>query len=252
MTTKPKLILYVFSISHYCEKAKWALDYLGFDYQVKVLLPGLHMVFAKKLGLNGSSLPFLQIDDLAIQGSSEIIDWAEKNSSISNTTLALATTSTKPEELEKRLDDVLGVHLRRYFYSEALVDYPETVKPIFAEGLTFIEKIKLSMMWPTVCKKMIARMNLGEEQRVESQKLIESELDYLDKLLSDGRSYLFEDKFSRVDLTASSLLGIIVSSPEHPAQDNFVLPPMASKLAKEWSNRPTFKWVLNMYAKHRR
>ncbi|MFT6045245.1 MAG: glutathione S-transferase [Arenicella sp.] len=34
--------LYVFAIFHYCEKARWALDYLQVDYQLLYLSPISH------------------------------------------------------------------------------------------------------------------------------------------------------------------------------------------------------------------
>jgi len=43
------LTLYQFPISHYCEKARWALDYKKLDYRKVNLLPGPHMKKTKKL-----------------------------------------------------------------------------------------------------------------------------------------------------------------------------------------------------------
>jgi glutathione S-transferase len=34
------ITLYQFQFSHYCEKARWALDYKGLAYAPKNLLPG--------------------------------------------------------------------------------------------------------------------------------------------------------------------------------------------------------------------
>ena len=36
------LKLYTFNISHFSEKARWALDYEGILYEERVLLPGPH------------------------------------------------------------------------------------------------------------------------------------------------------------------------------------------------------------------
>jgi len=41
--------LYQFQFSHYCEKARWALDYKGISYKPRNLLPGLHVKPARKL-----------------------------------------------------------------------------------------------------------------------------------------------------------------------------------------------------------
>ena len=48
------LVLYQFPISHFCEKARWALDYKGLDYTTKNLLPGLHVKTTKKLAARSS------------------------------------------------------------------------------------------------------------------------------------------------------------------------------------------------------
>ena len=50
--------LYQFEFSHFCEKARWALDYKGLAHARENLLPGLHTRVARKLAPN-SSLPIL-------------------------------------------------------------------------------------------------------------------------------------------------------------------------------------------------
>ncbi len=71
-------VLYVFAISHFCEKARWALDHLGIAYELRYLAPGEHAELAKKLGAPKSSVPFLDTNGKLIQGSSAIISWAEE------------------------------------------------------------------------------------------------------------------------------------------------------------------------------
>ena len=72
---RPQLI--TFGISHYCEKARWALDYCNIDYRIELLAPGPHIKFCRSLGLGDTTLPVLVAGGSAIQGSSQIIDWAE-------------------------------------------------------------------------------------------------------------------------------------------------------------------------------
>lgn len=61
-------VLYVFNISHYCEKARWALDYFGIQHEARHVMPGAHRIIAKKLGARRGSVPFLQTDDGRLQG----------------------------------------------------------------------------------------------------------------------------------------------------------------------------------------
>jgi len=242
--TKP--ILYVFSISHYCEKAKWALDHLEINYEVNTLLPGQHIAFAKKLGLKRGSLPILQAGGEIIQGSSLIIDWAE-----TVTDRDLLPSANKTVHIEKRLDDILGVHLRRQFYSEAMVEFPATVKPMFMYGLNNIDKLKLSFIWPIIRKKMIPAMDLGYEQGLASRAMVEAELAWLDGQLADGNRYLVNNQFSRADITAASLLAPIVLPAQYPMTKIMQLPPRVLQDCAQWHDRLVFNWVRKMYCEHR-
>ena len=246
-----KPILYVFSISHYCEKARWALDYLGVEYQQKALAPGLHLQTTKKLGLSKSSVPILAIADKVIQGSADIINWAEQTASASQAERSLPSNDSEIQSIEKRLDDVLGVHVRRQFYSEAILHYPHTVKPIFNEGLSMLDKLKFSLIWSKVTKTMVTRMDLGPQQRLESKAIVDTELDWLNSLLADGREYLAGDSFSRADLTAASLLAPLVVPPEHPLKAPIILPPLLQQDVQQWEQGKILNWVRKMYAEHR-
>ena len=241
--------LYIFAISHYCEKARWALDYLNIDHKVKVLAPGLHIRWAKKRGLPDSSLPILDTGSDYIQGSSDIIDWADSQTSSINR-LTPHSDAEKHLEIEKRLDDISGVHTRRMFYSEALVEHPATVRPIFIDGLPTGQRLQISATWPIISRAMVRMMNLGFEQGRESKNILEEELDWLDSLLTDGRRYLIGDSFSRADLTASSLYARIASI-SHPKIKPVQLPPRTQSIADAWKERPFIRWVQQNYAEFR-
>lgn len=72
-----KPVLYQFPISHYCEKARWALEFKGIDYQVKNLVPGPHRQTLKKMAPN-SHTPVYQCGEVIVQGSDQIIDYLER------------------------------------------------------------------------------------------------------------------------------------------------------------------------------
>lgn len=244
-------VLHVFAISHYCEKARWALDYLGIDYRINYLAPGLHVRFARAHGCADTTLPILVDGNLAVQGSSNIIDWAQVQGESATRSLSADDEQTC-HEIEQRLDELFGVQVRRYYYSDALVTQPQSVKPMFSRYLPWQQRLVLHFAWNKICKLMIRGMDLGAEQSHESRQIVEAELDWLDGLLADGREYLVGDHFSRTDVTAASLLSALALPPEHPTYGSLQVPPATAVDLAAWQQRPVIQWVREMYRRYRR
>ena len=244
-------VLYIFAISHYCEKARWALDYLGVDYRLQHLSPVSYIKFVRGLGMPDTSLPILVSGAQALQGSAQIIDWAEAHKGPAAASLELAIDRAEAREIERRLDDVAGVHLRRYYYSEALLDRPHTVRPIFARDLCWHQRLVLRLSWDKIRRYMIRGMDLGVAQGLESRDIVEAELDWLDNLLADRRAFLLGEQFSRVDLTAASLLSPLVLPPQHPSYHDLQLPPGIAADLEAWRERPSLNWIRGLYQRYR-
>ena len=246
-----KPVLYVFAISHYCEKARWALDYLNIDYDIRFTPPGAHRKITAKLGLRSSALPLLVTDGVVTQGSADIITWADAASTTDSKRLTPDSAYEECMAIEKRLDDIAGIHARRYYYSEAMVDHPRTVRPMFSDNLPMMQKLVVVVSWGMIRKLMIKRMDLGPDQGRESREIVDAELLWLDELLSDGREFLSGDGFSRADITAASLLAPLASPKEHPTYNRLELPPNISIDLENWKNRPSLVWVRDTYTKYR-
>ena len=249
MTTANSPVLYIFAISHYCEKARWALDYLGIDYELRHVAPGEHGKIAKKLGAPKTSVPYLALDDKVIQGSGDIVSWAENQNPAE--TNGMTPDAAACDAIEQRIDTTAGVHVRRYYYSEALVDYPSIVRRIFTRDLSLISGLKVKLAWSKIREFMITRMDLGKDQGQESKAIIDAELEWIDGLLADGRSYLVGDTFSRADLAVASILSPLVLPPEHPVYRQVAHTPGISEEMSAWRDRPSLKWTREIYAKHR-
>lgn len=242
--------LYVFNISHYCEKARWALDYFGLDYQARHVMPGVHRLIAKRLGAKHGSVPFLQTDGGVVAGSAAIIDWCEAHNAGKRPSLS-GVDPVAVRATEKRLDSTVGVHVRRFYYSDALFSNPAAVRPIFSDGLPVWQRAAVTLGWPGMVPLMIKGMDLGTAQGLQSRAVLEAELDWLDSLLADGRPYLHGGQWSRADLTAAALWGPLAAPKEHPTTDKAFFPSGVLKAIQAWENRPAMQYVRRMYATHR-
>src|SRR3989338_6318144 len=114
-------ILYQFSLSHYVEKARWALEFKKIPYTKKNLVPGPHIFTIKRLAKN-TTVPLLVHNGKNIQDSTSIIDYLETVQPTPALNPAGAGTQKEALEWEEYFDQEVGIHLRRFFYSFVLHD----------------------------------------------------------------------------------------------------------------------------------
>ena len=242
--------IYLFAISHYCEKGRWALDYFGIDYEPVYLAPGMHLAWAKKNGLESSGLPVVESNGQLIQGSSKIIDWAE---SVSDTGKTLVTADNRDEVLamEQRLDDVSGVHTRRMLYAHTITKDPKRIRDNFLRDLQGSDALKLKLTWPVVRRIMIKKMDIGDAQGQESKAIVEQELTWLNQQLEGGRRFLVGDSFTRADLTMSALYSRFAAPEQHPFASHMATPPGLEDFYKKWRQEPVIQRIVDNYREFR-
>lgn len=242
---KPRLI--TFGISHFCEKARWALDWHGIDYDEISWPPGVHQILAKRCGAKDTTLPILLDGNTIIQGSGAIIDWADEKTKDSTRNL----TQADALEIEKRADEVIGLHVRRLAYAEILPGFPRLAKPALFSNASAVNRVIGNMMWPVTRRVMMRIYDITPAAASESRGKLEGELDWLDSKLSDGRRYLAGNRFSRADLTVASLLAIFARPLEMPVFHEMSVPDALEADYERWRNRPVMRWVRGQYQSHR-
>jgi glutathione S-transferase len=126
------LRLYTFQVSHFAEKARWALDYKRVPYEERRLLPGPHLAVTRRLSRR-TSVPLLLAGGRVVQGPSEIIDFAEQRWLDRPLNPQDSGLLEQALELEGWLDRELGERLRRVFYFYALRQL-EIVLQLFTQG----------------------------------------------------------------------------------------------------------------------
>jgi glutathione S-transferase len=246
-------VLWHIEISHYNEKARWALDQKGIEHERRAPTPGAHMIVAFWLTRGRSkTFPLLQLDGEAIGDSTAIIAELERRYPDPPLYPEDPDERRRALELEEFFDEELGPHARLLAFHEATKD-PAVVERFTVDLLPG----RLADIGPVRAGAMrffstfaALRYGVKSDRRAELAKAkILAAFDRLESELGSG-DYLVGDGFTVADLTAASLLYPLVQPPEGPA-----LPPAPEALERfraPLKERPGYRWVQEMFAKHRR
>ena len=110
-------VLYTIPISHYCEKARWALDRSGIPYRERAHVQVIHRFVAMRVGRSKTMPVLARSDGGVLTESEDILAYAD--------TRAPADARLYPDDpaerdevraLERDFDDRLGPHGRRWMY----------------------------------------------------------------------------------------------------------------------------------------
>ena len=242
--------LLLFPHSHYCEKARWALDYKSISFQPVAILPGFHIVTVRKYAPK-TSVPVLLTEDIAVQGSDEIIHYLDARYPYKPLTPQLNEDQVKCLELETWADTDLGQPLRQILYA-GLLGYAEFVCDCFAFTMPKYKKFLLKMTYPVVRRKIYQAYVVSDEKVLSAKTKFATALEILEERLST-KEYLVGNGFSRADLTVASLLSLIVMPEEHPFpwQDIKIPDEKTQLFCENYAAHPVADWVRGMYKQHR-
>jgi len=237
-----------FPHSHYCEKARWALDFKGLEFEAVPILPMFHLITIKKFAPN-TTVPVLLNAEDAKQGSSEIITYLDDKYPTDLLTPSKEKERKKCLEIEQQMDECLGENLRRIYYSKLLA-YPELIGHCFTHPMPKIKQIIFKLIYP-FCRYKIYQHFVISEQRVDqSIKDFAKSMDELAVIL-EGKEYLIDDRFSRADLSIASMLSLMIMPKEHPFPWQEMPDPYIKSFQESYHDHPVSTWVRMIYSRHR-
>jgi glutathione S-transferase len=242
-------VLWQLRVSHYNEKARWALDYKGIAHERRSFAPGAHRLRGR-LKWKGRTTPILDVDGRTIGDSTEIIAALEERWPDPPLYPADPADRERAIELEEFFDTELGPYVRGAVF-DAMLDDPEIAVGVGSQGFgaatRFVQRATFPLIRPLIRRDLIDSVGGADEARRRTV----AALDRLEREL-DGRPYLVGERFTVADLTAAALFAPLVAPPEFPYElPDDPAPPAWEEFRGPLRERPGWRWVEETYRRHR-
>jgi glutathione S-transferase len=245
--------LWHIAISHFNEKARWALDYKEVPHSRRALaLPGSQIPAAMVLTRGaGYTFPVLEIDGRGIGDSTAII--AELEARFPEPPLYPADPEQRRRalELEDFFDEELGPHIRLLAFHELGKD-PERFEAVIARSAP--PAIARLGGGAVAYARTYTSLRFGARNEDAAELARAKVIAALDRLEAELGSddYLVGDSFSVADLTAASLFFPLVIPEGGPAPTDEPAAAGIESFRAPLKQRPGFEWVEEIYRRHRR
>ncbi|HWA53533.1 MAG TPA: glutathione S-transferase [Solirubrobacterales bacterium] len=245
-------VLWHIAISHYSEKARWALDYKRVPHVRRAVpVPGIHIPASIWLTRGASqTYPVLELDGAAIGDSTEIIAALEQRYPEAPLYPADPALRRRALELEDFFDEELGPHIRLLAFHEMGKDRDRFESLVtrtvpgpmgrFGAGAVTYARTYTGL-----------RFGVRDEEAAELARVkVIAALDRLEAEL-DGGDYLAGDSFSVADLSAAALFNPLVMPDEGPLPNDMELPAGLEAFCAPLRERSGYRWVEQTYRRHR-
>jgi glutathione S-transferase len=249
VTPEAHRILVTIGLSHYCEKARWALRKADLPFVEQAYAPGLHLWAVRRAG-GTHSTPVLVDDGRVIADSTDILEHIQRHPRARWRPFPAGDAGVAARALEARFDEELGPHARRLAYHHLLHDPPLLLRMV-RRSTSARQTRAFGLLLPLLRPLMQKSMRIDAAGADRSLARINAMFDDVDRLLADGRHYLAGDRFTGADLTLAALGAVAVLPPEMYPTALHELPPAFAAQVSAWRARPTGAFVLRMCSSER-
>jgi glutathione S-transferase len=247
------LRLITIPISHYCEKARWALERAGMPYREERHVQGIHRLAARRAG-GKTTVPVLVTPDGVLGESEDILAWVDAGTPPEHRLFPPQPDARREvERLCRRLDEELGPRGRRLMYIHMLPQ-PKLMLRFNNEGVPKWEERAIRYGWPLVLRYARRTLEIRPGIETEDESVVWRELDFVADLLADGRPHLCGERFGAADLTFAALAAALIVPPVYgvPLPQPETLPPDTAAFVERAREHPAGRYALSLFAEHRR
>ncbi len=246
-------VLITIPISHYCEKARWALDRAGVGYREQAHLQLIHWVAVRRGG-GGRTAPVFVCGDRVLADSADIVDEADAHAPPDRRLYPDDPNAAEEvRSLERDFDANLGPDGRRWMYN-GLRGRRDLAVAYGCTGVPTWERRALSMAYPVLIRVIDRYLDITPAAAAESEARVRATFDSVAEKLSDGRPYLCGERFTAADLTFAALSAAVLMPPEYgvPLPQPDELPVAAAAVVRELREHPAGAHALAMFRDERR
>src|SRR4051794_19033332 len=240
-------VLWHLKVSHYNEKARWALDLKRVRHERRAVIPGRHSELAKRLW-GGTTFPVLVTGGEAIGDRGGISEALEEPRPEPPLYPADPEERTRALELEDWFDEELGPYTRLLVVHHTLPQ-AKLFLGTFASDLRGPRLVAARAAFP-VLRRGIRRTFALDDAAVEHayDKLRAASERFHAELQPSG--YLVGDSFTVADLTLAALLAPVVTPEQYPYPQPQRGHPRLTP-AREAIGAEPIERAREMYARHR-
>lgn len=215
--SSPQIILITIPLSHYCEKARWALDRVGLAYREEPHAPLVHRLFTMRMG--GGTVPMLLDGSRRIVDSTDILQYADSAGGGDLLYPLDPILRGEVESLEEMFDAQLGPHSRRWVYAH-LLPHSTLMRSLWTSRAPRHEARLLRIILPFVKRLVRSSYRVSPASGERSLERVHAVFEKVERRLKEGRRFLVGERFTAADLTFAALAAPMVL----PAQCRAVHP----------------------------
>jgi glutathione S-transferase len=241
-------VLWHLKVSHYNEKARWALDYKRVPHVRRAATPGRHAKIARRLWA-GTTFPVLEIDGEVIGDSTLIIRALERR---------YPEPPLYPEDPDDRrhalaiedfFDEEFGPYLRLLVLEHMLPD-PPLLLGAFTPDLSAPRRWTARAMYPLIRRGVARDFDIDHAHVDRAWEKCRAACERFAAEVGPN-GYLVGDRFTVADLTVAALLSPVVAPVQFPYPQPQRDHPRLADLRRMIDDRGALEWARRIYAHHR-
>lgn len=244
--------LITIAISHYCEKARWALERLSVPFVEEPHAPLFHRLATSGQG-GGQTVPVLVTPQETIADSTAILQYLDQNAPAASKLYPTAPEQRQQvEDFETLFDEQLGPAVRQWVYVY-LLENPSLIRRLWQINSPSLERRLLPALFPIIWPIARRKMAITPAAAVSALETIQQVFKTVEERLQDGRTYLVDDRFTAADLTFAALVAPILFPANRRVKSLNLgdVPPAMANQIKAFRASPAGAYALQLYRKER-